>query len=48
MEIRITAKECCGGICSIDDAKGGNLQEETECCHVEDHECCRNDWADDD
>jgi len=46
MEIRIKAKECCGGICDIDDAKDGNKP-----CHCEedgDHNnCCHVEWDDD-
>lgn len=47
MEIRIRAKECCGGICEIDDAQEGNIKKETECCHGKDSDCCQEEWSDD-
>lgn len=46
MVIRVKAKECCGGICEIDDAHDDNIQEEIECCHG-DESCCHDEWADD-
>jgi hypothetical protein len=47
MVIRIRAKECCGGICDLEDAQESNIQEETECCDGKDSNCCHEEWADD-